>query len=498
MKRIVIIGAGISGLTAGIYAVKNGFDVEIYEKNAIPGGECTGWDRQGFHIDNCIHWMVGCAPKSELNKIWRTTGAIDDRTKFVSMPSMYRSELMGESITLWKDLEQTRKDLLALSPEDKDAINDLIDHCKLAMKVTIPADKPSELMNAWDLTKLALSSKAAIKLFQYYDKKDTTDLMEQFKHPLIRCMLSDFCPKQSLAHCFPMAYGNFAAGDGGLPRGGSRAMAQRMADTFCQCGGKLFLSSPATKIVVGQQGRAQGVALQNGTIVPADYIIPACDIHFTYSTLLDKAYVDPALEEIQSNMLDYPIFGMFQVAFAVDLSFDAIETETMMDCSSLRDFEWMGERMTVKTYAYEPTFSPEGKQIVQVMYPLQAAGYEFWKTLAQRPELYREKKYELATRLMKKVEARFPVYEGKLRVLDCWTPVTYERYCNAYMGYNQAYTPTKKSKKTVALSPYVRGLDNVVLAGQWLSPPGGLPGAAIEGKFAVQRILKKENRKISI
>ena len=88
LKKIVVIGAGISGLTAGIYAKKQGFDVAIYEKNAVPGGECTGWDRQGYHIDNCIHWMMGCSGKSSLNRIWRTVGAIDDTTKLVPLGSM--------------------------------------------------------------------------------------------------------------------------------------------------------------------------------------------------------------------------------------------------------------------------------------------------------------------------------------------------------------------------------------------------------------------------
>ena len=39
-EKIVVIGGGISGLSAGIYALLAGFDVTIYEKNAIPGGEC--------------------------------------------------------------------------------------------------------------------------------------------------------------------------------------------------------------------------------------------------------------------------------------------------------------------------------------------------------------------------------------------------------------------------------------------------------------------------
>ena len=33
-KKIIIIGGGIAGLSAGIYALKAGYDAEIYEKNA--------------------------------------------------------------------------------------------------------------------------------------------------------------------------------------------------------------------------------------------------------------------------------------------------------------------------------------------------------------------------------------------------------------------------------------------------------------------------------
>ena len=37
-KKVIIIGAGISGLVSGIYCLKNGFDVCIYEKNSFSGG----------------------------------------------------------------------------------------------------------------------------------------------------------------------------------------------------------------------------------------------------------------------------------------------------------------------------------------------------------------------------------------------------------------------------------------------------------------------------
>jgi phytoene dehydrogenase-like protein len=46
-KNIKIIGAGISGLSAGCYLQMNGYETEIFEMNTIPGGLCTSWERKG-------------------------------------------------------------------------------------------------------------------------------------------------------------------------------------------------------------------------------------------------------------------------------------------------------------------------------------------------------------------------------------------------------------------------------------------------------------------
>ena len=118
--------------------------------------------------------------------------------------------------------------------------------------------------------------------------------------------------------------------------------------------------------------------------------------------------------------------------------------------------------------------------------------------LYENKDEYNRKKNELAEILMKKIEDNYETYREKMNILDVWTPVTYKRYCNAYKGYNQAYMITKNSMKNPYPSPFVKGIENVILAGQWLSPPGGLPGAAIQGKFSIQRILKKEKRSIKI
>jgi len=45
MKKAVIVGGGIAGMTAGIYLQKAGIQTEIFEKNPVLGGQCMGWKR---------------------------------------------------------------------------------------------------------------------------------------------------------------------------------------------------------------------------------------------------------------------------------------------------------------------------------------------------------------------------------------------------------------------------------------------------------------------
>lgn len=439
--------------------------------------------------------MMGTTPGTALHDLWKTVGAIGDGIEIIQADRMYTSELNGESLTLWKNTDRTERELLALSPDDAVEIRRLMKYVRLSEHVTIPAEVPPELMGPRDGVKLAITMRNALKLFKDFSGTDTQDLMDRFRHPLIRRLISDFCPKDSQGASFPMAYGNFTGGDGGVPRGGSRAMALRMQERFEQLGGRTFVQSPVSKILLDGQGHATGILLDDGREIAADYIIPACDTDFTFSHLLDRSYMGDLMRSMYENPGAYKIYGMFQVAFAVDSPIDALRGDIMMDTTDLATEPWFTDRMTVKNFAYEPSFAPEGKHILQVMWGLTDEAYPYWSELYKDRTAYNARKQEIAGAIRQKLEDRFPEYAGKLTILDIWTPATYHRYCNAYKGYNQAFTITKKSVKNPYPSAWLDGLDNVVLAGQWINPPGGLPGAAITGKYAVQRILKKEGRK---
>ena len=57
--RVIIIGAGISGLISAVYARRSGFETLVLEKAANPGGVSTSWKRKGYLMEGGIHWLIG-------------------------------------------------------------------------------------------------------------------------------------------------------------------------------------------------------------------------------------------------------------------------------------------------------------------------------------------------------------------------------------------------------------------------------------------------------
>ena len=69
-KSIIIIGAGIAGLSAGCYGRMNGYRTQIFEMHTSPGGLCTAWKRRGYTFDGCIHYLVGARPGLSFYRLW--------------------------------------------------------------------------------------------------------------------------------------------------------------------------------------------------------------------------------------------------------------------------------------------------------------------------------------------------------------------------------------------------------------------------------------------
>ena len=492
-KKIVIIGGGIGGLSAGIYALKAGYDAEIYEKNHIAGGECMGWDRNGCHIDNCIHWLTGTDRSTSLWQVWNTLGAIDKDTVYATTDKFYSCRLDGKEVTLWKDLERTERELLALAPEDEAVIKKLIQHVRYAESCTIPVDKPMDMMKLGDYIKLGKSMANMPKVMKEYGKIDLTQLGERFSSPLLKKLMTDYLPADYTAYSFLVSYATITSGNGEIPLGGSLAVANRIIQRFTDMGGKLFTNAPVKRIIV-EGGTATGIELESGEIKPADEVISAVDMSFLFGRMLDRSYTPKDWAAAYERSGSYPVISGFQTAFVTDDTFSGEDT-IFFGCEPIKIGGRSFDRIYVKNYSYDKSFAPEGKTVIQTNITQSDDDYRYWKSLSK--DEYKAKKQELIGEITERVIKEFPELDGKLTLLDCWTPLTYERYCNAYHGGYMAFV-TKPGIKQLKCSGTLKGIRNFYIAGQWIMSPGGLPVAAASGKFAVQRILKKEKRPIEI
>ena len=492
-EKVVIIGGGIAGLAAGTYALLSGFDAEIYEKNAIPGGECIGWNRKGYHIDNCIHWLTGTKKGTELYEVWNKVGALSDDIELAPVNSFFTSTYNGQSVTLWNDLERTRKEMIAVSPEDEEEINKFIEYTEYSKQCVFPAGKPMEMWGVKDYINMGKNMADFPKVMKEFGKLSLEDYAKRFKSPLLQKMICDYLPKEYTAYSFMVSYASIADGNGGIPMGASLQMSIRMANRFKELGGTIHYNCGASQIIL-EKKHAAGVRLEDGTVVSADYIIPTVDTRLLFGKLLPETYMPKELKAAYDEPSKYPATSGFQIAYAVSKDFNIGET-VFIEIEPLTVGKRTFNRMYVKAYGYDPVFVKDGRQVIQTCISQTDEDFDFWKSLS--PEEYKEVKEELIAQITARIVAEYPELSSGMEFLDCWTPLTYERYCNAYHGSYMSFVTTPEGKQ-IRLKGKLKGIDNLYLAGQWTNSPGGLPVAVASGKFAVQRLLKNLRRDINI
>ena len=76
-KRVLIIGAGLSGLLCGKILSQNGFTVTILEQGAQAGGALQTFVREGIRFDTGFHSVGGLGPGEPLEQIFRPLGLMD-------------------------------------------------------------------------------------------------------------------------------------------------------------------------------------------------------------------------------------------------------------------------------------------------------------------------------------------------------------------------------------------------------------------------------------
>jgi len=487
---IIIIGAGIGGLSAAIRLAAAGERVLLLEQNQAVGGKMSEVRAAGFRWDTGPSVITMPHVFRELFTVagrhledYLTLEPVDPLTRY-----FYPD---GTVLHVTRDWPQLAQQIAAIAPRDVEGYLRFLAYAAKLHRITGPTfiyDHPPSWRTFQRVSPLEL-----LKVDPWF----TLDqVIRQHVHsPHLRQLLGRFATYVGASpYQAPATLGVIADVEltGGVwyPRGGIYAIAQALHRVATELGVEIQTSSPVAQLQV-HQGHIRGVRLADGQEIAAKAVITNVDVTTVYTKLLPATVATPArqkaLQQLEPSCSGYvlllgvegehPELAHHNIFFAPDYQreFADIFTRGIPP----RD-PTVYVAITSKT---DPTHAPPGCENWFVLVNAPAlnqdhAGFDW----ASQEASYRE--HLLATLASFGLDLR-----DRIRHLEVRTPVDLATRTGAWRGAlygissNQAMNAFRRPHNRC---PHVRGL---YFAGGTTHPGGGVPMVTLSGKVAAELLL---------
>ncbi len=479
-KKVLIIGGGIAGLSAGCYAQMNGYDSEIFEMHTIAGGLCTGWKRKGYTFDGCLHWLVGSDPSSSYYPLWEEIGAVQGK-KMVTYDYFTKViDKAGRTFTVYTDPDRLCKEMMRIAPEDKKQINKIVRDIKVLMNNEMPPE--------FTLKGIVPAIRSILMIYKY--RQPIRELAEKFTNPILKNFFVKGLDWGEMCSAFLLwtlaLMGNNKAG---YPIGGSLEFIESIVKRYNQLGGSIHFKSRVSGIII-ENNQAVGIRLNDGTEYQGDIIISAADGHTTIFNWLQGKYTSPAVTKAYSEYTLFP--PLVYVSLGIDADYS--QEPYSLSFETRKPFHIGKDEITslsLRNYHIDRTLMPPGKSVFTIMIN---ADFDYWEELKNDREAYIAEKKRIADAVIDNLNELYPGLKEKIEVIDVATPNTFVRYTGNWRGSYEGWMMDRKSLSQRNLMT-LPGLHNFYQVGHWAAPGGGLPAGLITGRMAVKKICQKDGKK---
>jgi phytoene dehydrogenase-like protein len=494
-SKVIIIGGGMAGMSAGTYLQMNGYQTDIYELNMVPGGVCTSWKRGDYTIDFCIHWLVGSGPTDSFYERWSELVDMDE-IQIVDHDEFFRIEDEGGKILrIFTNVDRLEQELMEKAPEDEEAIKDLAGAIRKLTQLNMPTDHSFNVSNLWFKMKWMWKMLPFLGVFGKYSRVSAADYAKKFSNLLLQKAINYlFEPETSMIfNLMTLAWMHNKAA--GYPIGGSMNFAGKVAQQYRTQGGRFHFNRRVEKILV-ENDKAVGVELSDGHQVFADYVVSAADGYTTLYHMLGGKYVDYRFEKFYKEQKTFP--SLVFAALGVNQTFEEAPHATIFPLSSplILDPQTQVNEIGLRIHNFDPTLAPAGKTLITAM--LETRNYQYWLDLMRKdPEQYEAQKQRLAEAFVDIVDQRLGGIRDKVEMVDVATPATIISFTNNWRGSFEGWLVTPETGFQ-QLPQTLSDLDNFYMCGHWVAVGGGLPPAMMSGRNVAEMICKKEGRAFEI
>lgn len=487
MKKVAIIGAGFSGLSAACEFASKGYDVTVYEKNDSLGGRARTLNVDGYSFDMgpTWYWM----PDVFENFFSRYGKKVSDYYSLERLDPGY-SIYFGkdDKVDVPENLEQLKKLFEELEPGSSKHLDKFLKEAEYKYQVGINDLVYKPGLSLWELADVNLIFKALkLNVFQSFHKY----VRRFFKHPKILQVLEfpilflGAMPENTPALYSLMNYADIVLGTW-YPKGGMNVIPQSMAKLAVELGAKIQLRTSIEKIHVN--GTKTGKLLINGDLLEFDIIIGSADYNHIDQHLLEPNYRNYTKEYWEGRTMA-PSSLIFYLG--IDKKLDKLGHHSLFCHEDLRQFaseiyvdpKWPSKPLfyTACSSKSDPSTAPEGCENLYILMPVAP-------NIKDSDEM-REKYYNLI--LDKIEEMTGENIKDHVVVKKSYAHRDFMKDYNSFKG--NAYGLANTLLQTANLKPSIKNkkVRNLFYTGQLTVPGPGIPPSIISGQVVAQQAMKE-------
>ena len=509
---VVIIGAGVGGLTAASLLSKAGYSVCVLEKEPHAGGYLAGFRRHNFRFDTAIHWLNQCAQNGVVEKIFSILGS--DHPQAVPQKRIRRYLGLNHNYLLTQNPDELKKEWIKEFPKEKAGIEKFF---KAAKKIGAAFDNYSSvfrteesmgywerLKNKWPLIKFGM---AFVPYLGFSGKEGLRKgLNKFFKEDKLAEVFA--CDDELIGCLVPIGWAYYKDFQS-PPKGGGQVIPEWLQYIVSYYNNDLFFKCNVKQILL-DQNTARGVQFScNGKQyeIESKYTIAAVDVETLYNKMLPKETISSKMKEKLGEAEIYDSSITLSIALncsAESLGFSEelihISTKKVQVDQDSDAGVFLSEISIIAPSLRDHSLAPEGNGTLTIYAPARMHYKNNWCTTKDadgnyiRTDSYKQLKTEIAEAILNHVEKSVaPNLRSHILFYDVATPITHWRYTGNKNGTMMGAKPSRKNMKS-KVAHYQTPVKNLLIGGQWAELGGGVPIAVKAGANAALLILQKENK----
>ncbi len=479
--HVVVVGAGLSGLSAALQLAGRGRRVTVVERYGFPGGRMGQADVRGYRIDTGPTVLT---MPDIIEEAFAAVGAsMADRLDLAPVDPAYRASFAdGSSLDVHTDAAAMTAAVEEFAgPEQAAGYQRLRDWLTELYRLEMNGFIASNFDSPLSLLTPQLARLAAIGGFRGWEKMVRRFISDERLQRIFtfQALYAGVPPQHALAAYAVIAYMDTVAGVY-FPRGGMRAVPEALAAAAAEAGVE-FRYETTVSALERSGSRVTAVRTHTGDRIACDAVILTTELPLTYQLLgrtpRRALKVRPAPSAVVVHV-GCPAVGDALVHHNISFGAQWAKTfdEIIDDGSLMSDPSLLVTRPT----AGDPSLAPPGRDLLYILAPAPNldVGVVNW---AAEGDAY-------AHRVVAKAAERLlPGLAENADVLDVVTPADWARQGMA------AGTPFALAHTFAQTGPFrpantVRGVDNAVLAGSSTVPGVGVPTALLSGRLAADRV----------